>query len=268
VTITSASWISSRGASTGGVVSDDVGSTVTDIGVVWAVTTNPTVSHRLTKTTDGSGTGTFSSTISSQPAATTYYYRAYATTSLGTNYGSEASFTTLAQAIPNISYPSLTNTLSTGSAITPIQLNNTGGLPDAVQVITLAGIGIKGFVDGTGTAARFNCSSSGVAVDGSGNMYVADLYNERIRKITPAGVVSTLAGSGTQGFLDQSTPGNALSARFYRPFDVAVDGSGNVYVADQSNHRIRKIVISTGVQLPGAGCVNTRLKPNSASGTS
>ena len=103
-------------------------------------------------------------------------------------------------------------------------------------VTTLAGSGSSGYADGTGTQASFS-APAGVAVDGNGNVYVADSSNHRIRKITANGTVSTLAGSGSSGYAD----GNGTSARFSSPWGVAVDGSGNVYVADSSNHRIRKI---------------------------
>jgi len=104
----------------------------------------------------------------------------------------------------------------------------------AGDVSTMAG-STSGSADGTGTAAQFN-APTGVALDASGNVYVADYDNNKIRKITPAGDVSTLAGS-TDGYVD----GTGTAARFYKPFGVALDASGNVYVADRKNHKIRKI---------------------------
>jgi len=110
-------------------------------------------------------------------------------------------------------------------------------------VSNFAGSSSYGFADGTGTAAKF-FSPAGVAVDSLGNIYVADEDNHRIRKITPGGEVSTIAGS-TRGFKN----GFGTAAQFYAPQGVAVDSSGNIYVADTSNHRIRKItpkrVVST-----------------------
>ena len=103
-------------------------------------------------------------------------------------------------------------------------------------VTTLAGSSSPGLMDGTGTAARFN-GPSGVAVNASGNVYVADPYNNEIRMVSPAGVVTTLAGTGSSG----STDGTGTAARFNWPSGVAVDASGNVYVADTANDNIRKV---------------------------
>jgi sugar lactone lactonase YvrE len=112
--------------------------------------------------------------------------------------------------------------------------------PDGT-VTTLAG-GSEGFADGAGAQASFH-TLSGLAIDSDGNLYVADTGNNRIRKVTPEGVVSTIAGDGTAGYVD----GAAAQARFNGPIGVAVDADGNVYVADTYNDRIRKI--STGGQV-------------------
>jgi streptogramin lyase len=103
-------------------------------------------------------------------------------------------------------------------------------------VSTLAGTGATGADNGAGNIATFNLPE-GVAVDAAGNVYVADNGNDLIRKITPEGVVSALAGSGQAG----SANGTGTAASFNSPFGVAVDGAGNVYVADSGNNLIRKI---------------------------
>jgi len=131
----------------------------------------------------------------------------------------------------------------------------------AGEVTTLAGeAGQRGSSDGTGAQARFDLpdsglqfnDASGLATDGAGNVYVADTNNHTIRRITPEGVVTTLAGSaGERG----STDGIGAEARFDRPQGLATDGRGNVYVADTGNHTIRKITadgaVSTVVGRPG-----------------
>jgi hypothetical protein len=128
-------------------------------------------------------------------------------------------------------------------------------------VTTLAGsAGQIGSSDGTGSAARFN-NAEGVAVDSAGNVYVADTYNYEIRKISPSGVVTTLAGTAGQ---IGSSDGAGSAARFYEPFGVAVDSAGNVYVADHGNAVIRKI----SVLFPGdtAAFTETFDTPNAGTG--
>jgi sugar lactone lactonase YvrE len=130
-------------------------------------------------------------------------------------------------------------------------------LNSAIRRITPAGVvstvagGAPGTADGQGAAARF-ALPNGITVDAAGNAYVADSGNHTIRKVTPDGVVSTLAGqAGTPG----STDGPLLEARFRQPMDVAIDGAGNLFVADAGNHTIRRIspngVVSTLAGSPG-----------------
>jgi RHS repeat-associated protein len=132
----------------------------------------------------------------------------------------------------------------------------TGGpAGSAGQTITFAGTGSAGSTNGAGTSATFN-NTLNTAVDAAGNVYVADAGNHMVRKITPAGVVSTLAGSGLPGYAD----GTGATAVFQHPSALTVDATGNVFVSDQQNHRIRKItpagVVTTFAGSGSAGAVD------------
>ncbi len=108
-------------------------------------------------------------------------------------------------------------------------------------ITTIAGTGAGQRFSGDGgpaTAARL-ASPGGVAVDGAGNVYIADSNNQRIRKVDSSGIITTIAGTGVQEFGGDGGP--AVEAQLRSPRGVAVDGAGNVYIADYSNYRIRKV---------------------------
>ena len=103
-------------------------------------------------------------------------------------------------------------------------------------VSTFAGNGVAGYADGMDSLAQFN-SPSDICVDDSGNVYVSDFLNHRIRKISYNGMVSTIAGNGIAGYSD----GSSDSAEFNYPRGICMDKTGNLYIGDSWNHRIRKI---------------------------
>ncbi len=126
--------------------------------------------------------------------------------------------------------------------------------PGAI-ISTVAGNGVEGFAGDGGQATRASLwSPRGMGVDGRGNLFIADIYNHRIRKVSPDGIISTVAG-GNFGFSGDG--GAAIGAAFHFPEAVAVDAAGQLYIADSGNGRVRKVgsdgTIST---IAGVGLVN------------
>jgi sugar lactone lactonase YvrE len=110
-------------------------------------------------------------------------------------------------------------------------------------ITTIAGTTTAGYFGDNGPAINAQLNNPlGVAVDSSGNLYIADSYNQRIRKVTTAGVITTVAGNGTCCLSGDNGP--AINAQVHQPESVAVDGSGNLYIADLGNNRIRKVTPS------------------------
>jgi mucin-19 len=118
--------------------------------------------------------------------------------------------------------------------------------PDGI-ISTVAGTGGFGFSGDGGPAAAAQIQPLGIAVDSAGDLFIADTNNQRIRKVAPNGVITTIAGNGTNGFSGDGGPGVAAQLSF--PTRIALDGAGNVFISDTSNNRIRKLtpsgVIST-----------------------
>jgi len=115
-------------------------------------------------------------------------------------------------------------------------------------VTTLAGDGstvATSFQDGTGTDTRFS-RPLGIAVDGDGNLFVADTGNHRIRQVTPDGTETTVAGSGARA----TTDGTGIAAAFHRPYGITIDPEGNLIVTEYTSHRIRRIIAGLAPPLP------------------
>jgi hypothetical protein len=149
----------------------------------------------------------------------------------------------------------LTN--SSGTVIATTLIYGTGSGPQVTYspgaISTVAGNGTLGNGgDGMAATSAELSLPAGVAVDGAGNLYAADKNNSLIRKVTAAtGLISTVAGNGTAGYSGDGAA--ATSAELNFPTGVAVDGAGNLYIADQSNHRIRKVTAATGLISTVAG---------------
>lgn len=254
--------VTATSAQSGGTVVSAGDDAVTANGVCWSAT-NSTPTTADSKTTDSVHTSAtpFISNLSGLTANTTYYVRAYATSSVSTSYGSVIKFTTnssqggptaavsvfAGSQTPGFSDGGLTSALfnapqgitvdASGNFYISDTFNSSVRMISGGQVSTLAGNGQIGFAQGVGSAAQFY-GPQGVVKDASGNVYVADQGNNVIRKITPDGTVSVFAGSGIAGYYNSTAP---LSAQFRGPRGLAIDSKGNIYVADRDNNVIRKI---------------------------
>ncbi|MEO8884678.1 MAG: hypothetical protein ABI367_01360 [Mucilaginibacter sp.] len=276
VTLNMATDVNQTTAKSGGAVTY-TSTTVTAFGVCYS-STNQTPTTGDSKTVDAATTKVWSSSLTGLTANTTYYVRAYAINGNSTGYGNVITFKTRSNAVQTATVATIagstTNGFANGAGLsamfdgpTSIAFNPVAGniyigdtFNNSIRTMTTAGVvgsltnGTLGYADGPLSSATFY-GPKGMAFDAVGNAYVADMGNNVIRKITPAGVVSTFAGTGIAGNLD----GAANVAKFNGPQGVAVDGAGNVYVVDRGNNMIRKItsagVVSSLVGYSGAGWV-------------
>lgn len=136
------------------------------------------------------------------------------------------------------------------------------GTANAIWVVNASGVltrfagnasGTPGFAGdgGAATAASLNCPQ-GVAVDASGNVFIADTLNRRVRKVTSAGVISTVAGGGS-GRTGNGDGGPATAGALKNPVAIGIDGAGNLYIVDSTDNRVRKVTASTGIITTIAG---------------
>lgn len=125
-------------------------------------------------------------------------------------------------------------------------------LSSSGMLTRVAGTGVPGFSgDGAAALGAALHNPQGLAIDTAGNLYIADVGNARVRKVSASGAITTVAGTGTLGFSGDGGP--ATSASLSYPFAVAVDASGNLYIADPGNSSVRKVTASTGVITTVAG---------------
>src|SRR5208283_1654421 len=263
---TSASYtIASAAAGNAGtyrVVATNSAGTVTSSGAVLTVTAAPVITTQPVSQTVGAGSSvTFTVVANGTPAPTYQWQKNGANISGATS----ASYTIASVEMRNagtyrvVAINSVGSVKSSGAVLTVTRATKRGAvtavssstsqdggtvMTTPMTVSTLAGQAlIYGSADGTGSSANFYYPS-GVATDNAGNLYIADTDNHTIREVVAAtGAVTTLAGlAGVSG----SDDGTGSDARFDSPSGVAVDGAGNLYVADTNNHTIRKVVLATG----------------------
>lgn len=269
--------LTSTTAQSGGVIQSAGNGAISKNGVCYS-STNSTPTTADSKTSDsvynpGNSVTSFTSNITGLTPGTKYYLRAYATNSAGTGYGAVITFTTLAaNSASNIA--TVSTYAGTGVAGymdgpgSGAMFNNPEGvtvdskgnvyvsdtfnelireIAPGGNVSTIAGNQSAGLVNGAALSGEFY-APSGEVVDAQGNLYVSDQGNNVIRKITPAGVISTYAGTGSAGYRNGAVDSAHLKstsdslAMFNSPQGLCIDGSGNIYVADRGNNVIREIM--------------------------
>jgi sugar lactone lactonase YvrE len=265
-------------AQSGGVVISAGNGAIKTNGVCYSAT-DQTPTTADSKTSDsvynpGTSVTAFTSHLHGLTPGTKYYLRGYATNSAGTGYGSVVTFTTLA-ANAGTNIVAVSTFAGTGIAgymdgpSSGAQFNNPAGITvdskgniyvsdtfndlireisPAGNVTTIAGNQSPGLINGTIPLSTEFYAPSGQVVDAQGNLYVSDQGNNVIRKITPAGVVTTFAGTGQAGYRNGAVDSAHLTgtsdslARFNSPQGLCIDGTGNIYVADRGNNVIREIM--------------------------
>ena len=287
VTLNVISSVTNVAALSGGVVTNANNGTISTNGVCWSSTNSlPTVAD--SKTSDAININGFTSNVTGLTAGTKYYLRAYASDEAGVGYGGVLTFTTNATAATINTTVSTIAGSSSGAygfvngagasalfsgplaiALNPVtgnfyisdNFNNTIRIMTPAGVVTNLTQSALGYLDGPLSSALFYGVAS-ITFDAAGNTYIADLGNNRIRKITTAGVVSTLAGNGLNGYVD----GAGTIAEFSSPSGVAVDAAGIVYVADRGDNLIREVSTTNAVSSLAGGIAIAGISQTNAPG--
>jgi DNA-binding beta-propeller fold protein YncE len=291
VTVNIMSNVTNTTALSGGIVTNGNNGVTTTNGVCWSSTNQlPTISD--SKTSDTVNVNGFTSNITGLTPSTTYYLRAYASNEGGVGYGAVVKFTTNATAATiNTTVTTLAGSANFGdvdgtgvaalfNGPQKISFNPVAGnlyvsdtFNNLIRTVTTSGTvstltqPTLGLVNGPLSSALFYNPST-IAFDAQGNAYVAELGNNVIRKITTAGIVSTLTGNTLSGYAD----GSAGISEFVGPAGICTDAAGNIYVADRGNNLIRKVT-PAGVVSSLSGAVSPvgisqTASPNYVDGTS
>ena len=159
----------------------------------------------------------------------------------------------------SMAYPAATETPQCGFVGYPVATKVALDYGSAGAINTSAGTGTYGYSgDGGPATSAEQAEPRSVALDTAGNIYIAEWGDSRIREISAStGDINTVAGDGTAGYAGDG--GAATSAELYTPGGVAMDSSGNIYIADTFNYRIRKVTVSTGIITTVAGNGDVRL---------
>lgn len=225
----------------------DSGALIQEKGIIYSLISN--VNHEETKITYGSGGGTYHILLTGLPQNKVYRVKAYAINEEGISYSPEKEFDTFNSprftTLPttevdyDTEYFSIVKTepvKGQETKISAISIPAWLNISSEPMARLFAGGEHVGSSDGKGIMARFSAPYA-LASNSMGTIYVADQVDNRIRKISPEGEVSTIAGILSAGFRD----GKGIEARFDTPSGIAVDQQGNLYISDQNNHSIRKI---------------------------
>lgn len=242
-----------------GEITAEGSATVKERGVIYSIPSNNKEQEKRIES--GQGTGKFTVLITGLPIDKTYTVKAYAITQEGISYGPEIQFDTFTlprfntllttEVNYNTEYFSIIKTESAmgiGTKISAISKPDWLTLSSDPVARMFVGSEAVGFSDGKASKAGFFAPYA-LTSNSMGSIFVADQVDNRIRKISPEGEVSTVAGIISSGFKD----GSGIEARFNTPSGIAVDPQGYLYISDQNNHSIRKIS-PTGEVTTYAGC--------------